>query len=643
MLRRSAIVLLALLTALPAAGAIWKVEGSFEPDTHQDVTQGWMFTEPPTTPGLDQVYFNAIQSFYFTGANPNTGAAAGGRLFDGLVAMNAYLGAWVDCNHDGYIGAAASAQSVYLLAEADATPGGHVDRDLCPVHERSPSSPTFEGVNELIHNDGVWVREYIPIGPGDGFPADQHDFAFYNDTGAKVWGDTCTPEVRCPIVTCPLFLGYPAATFSSTGGFIAFTDCIDRQLTGVRVIATAVNLAADQTVGTAAEPVGDMIRFEDPYGTASSGSILNQHFPVSVWGDPYAGDSESGGVLVNGVGGPNPFSGGTKDGHRTGLLEENSDKNHADGNHDDRDSAFSTWDCSKPALATVPSPMEKTELTAADDPTGGALIGPDSAGGIDSFTVWDGKPIVVHALAPKMAYAVPHGSFYDGANDTYAQCDEASHSDGQTTADGGQGLTLISLQASMSVDANGTAAEPAKRSNDWYFGFTPNGGQQASLRPLLNAGYPADLGANANSPTWQLAGSSVVNRPRVLRGDFGTGQTEQPFPNATYFTFYGKLTRTTGLTLKHVDASTYGGEPCGLNTRDVLNGWDCDPTRWFNTAYGGSVSPTDQWGRDVGVAVGASYQVRDTDCYDGRVANGVPVGDDMAPLGGDPCPTDLFS
>lgn len=659
---RIAAFALAALMALPPAGAIWKVQGTYEPDTHQDAADGWMFTDAPTQ-AEERVYFNVIQTYYFTGVNPNTGAVAGGRLFDGNINMDAWLGTWRDCNKDGYIGMALSAETVYPLAEANAI-GQPVDSSICPVQARDPASPTFGGTNELVHNDGQWVREFIPIGPGDGFNQGAHDFAFLNDTEAGIWGDNCTPDQNCPVTTCPLVLGYAPATFSSTGGFIAFADCLDSRFTGFRVVTSGVNDVADALDAAGLHDQADAVRITDPVNAGSSGSIVNQHFPVSVWGDPYAGDGEQGGALVNGGVGvapvddqvhgvQNPFSGGTQDGQRTGLLQENSEKNHADGTHDDRDAAFTTWDCAGDDTANQASPVGETKLTPDDDPTGGVLIGGDGIlFGQNGFTVWDGQPVRVPAAAPTLPYTVPHGSVYDGANETFAMCTTQNRAP-LPFAFGNDGLNL-GLQSAMSPDRNGTAAEPAKRSNDWYFTFVANGGQNALLtQGIPGAGIPGVGGrgmpgsgeaqAGLDSSPWQFTNGGVLNRPRVIRNDFATNPSTQPLPNAVYYTFYAKLGRTAGLSLPHAGSGVYGAESCQGDFDNVVNGWDCNPDHWFDTAYGGSASPTDNWGRPVGVHVGTEYQLRDTDCYDGRVANDVPVGDDAAALGPNACPTDLWS
>src|SRR5438552_4327147 len=140
---------------MPLALATWHSPGDAagEPNTPQDVADGYMFLDPPTTAGQNRVYFNLVLSPVPTGGQQHAGH------------FHAWFGAWLDCNGDGYIGLGATAQETYrseILALSGPNP--------CPVG----------GPN----NDGITVKEFRWIGPGS---------SDIPDANSAVWVDLGVP------------------------------------------------------------------------------------------------------------------------------------------------------------------------------------------------------------------------------------------------------------------------------------------------------------------------------------------------------------------------------------------------------------------------------------------------------------------
>lgn len=287
------LVVLALMLA-PAAAASWKSAGQQEPDTPYDVARGRMFTTTDSaSDGVRRVYFNAYPAFYVTSFDPNV-AALGTRLHVmPTVHYQALLGVWKDCNLDGYVGMAEGALREYratLLPET--TP--------CPARAPGPG----------VHNDGQWVAEMLMIGGPD--PCEYVNDAQYKETecadarqgpgvdrtfspnphvlyanGTLVWGDAGEPGYVLPTGAspCPI-TPLPRGTTSGTGHLLAYLDCEARVATGTSIVR------AFDDASRALDPDDALgLRFDDASSPERSGSRLNQHFPVNLYGSPTTGKS----------------------------------------------------------------------------------------------------------------------------------------------------------------------------------------------------------------------------------------------------------------------------------------------------------------------------------------------------------------
>lgn len=139
---------------------------------------------------------------------------------------------------------------------------------------------------------------------------------------------------------------------------------------------------------------------------------------------------------------------------------------------------------------------------------------------------------------------------------------------------------------------------------------------------------PADP-TNHGGPSWD-AHTRSVSDPRLVRDDL----TPRPAPRFTYYAVVPELAQGDhALRLPTRDAMTYGTEACthaiGAGAQD-RNGWVCDPTRWYLTDAGEDAMPYTAEGPDGGERlaprVGDRYHLRDVDCYDSHVAQGIHAG-----------------
>lgn len=261
--RSTATLLLALLLAatLPAVPASWSVHGDTEPNSAFDSTS-FMWRDADTSPaaGKPRIYFNVVGNFNSTGVNPNS-EVTGSRV-QAFPNENpgAYLGAWKDCDKDGYIGMGAGALTEYraeLLLDASVCPAGS------------------------MFNDGEWVYEFIWIHPGEERfqPTNRATKAHrvIEDPEAYVWGDVGAPggnaldlqpcDVFQSEVTRPVTMPFHGAT-TSTGVLLKYADC----WIGHQVART-----------TQLDPTG-LLFIEDPERPEESSSVLNQELPVSLFG-----------------------------------------------------------------------------------------------------------------------------------------------------------------------------------------------------------------------------------------------------------------------------------------------------------------------------------------------------------------------
>jgi len=259
------ITLVLLSTGAASAVTPWGAKGSNEPDTLEDVSDGYQWTEPAQTPGEKRVYFNGFGGQYFgygagasTSFNPNVAAAQSSVLTYPYQAY-AMLGVWTDCNGDGYIGLGDNALLEYRAELLD-------DTTLCPA-EGTKTAEQYKA-----HNDGLWVREFVPIGYDDvrlQTAANPRNPFNINDTRARVWADWDRPS-DAPAGTCPVRPA-PYGTFRSTGGVLRYIDC----QSGYNILPVASDVF--HAIGL------DSFAFDDVSKERpdTSGSDLNQPNP---WG-----------------------------------------------------------------------------------------------------------------------------------------------------------------------------------------------------------------------------------------------------------------------------------------------------------------------------------------------------------------------
>ncbi|HEX2022501.1 MAG TPA: hypothetical protein VHH36_07295, partial [Candidatus Thermoplasmatota archaeon] len=267
---RVALVAFVLLAAGSTASAEWWTQGSFEPDTPQD-RDGGAWTDPDRSPGRWRVYFNGLAGTSHgigggatvTGVsvgqgylNPNA-APTGGRIAPlGPAGAIAYLGAWKDCDRDGYVGTAASALAEYPV-------------ELLPDHDVCPPGTPF--------HDGGTVRELVPV-----VPSLRWETRVIADPQALVWADFGAPGDP-PFRECRVFHA-PSGTLRSTGGLVGYADC-----------------AAQHGIASTLGDLAPGLAFEDPRRPGEScGSALN------VWLRLFGPDPCSGrvGLLQHGSGRP---------------------------------------------------------------------------------------------------------------------------------------------------------------------------------------------------------------------------------------------------------------------------------------------------------------------------------------------------
>ena len=539
---------IALLLAAPAATAGWRTFGSFEPDTPQDLAANLMHVDPDInpSPSVRKVYFNVENGYDQTGITPNAGVLGTRLLLEGWQWPHAFLGFWKDCNMDGYIGYGAGALIEYhasLLSAVPDTPS------VCPA-----------GASE--HNDGTWVYEFIWIGPQDNvFDARDALPRAFNDTGAFIWGDSGLAGGQAG---GGCYVDPPTGTFSSTGAFIGWADC----LAGFKVY-DAVALV---------DPDGSQnLKWDDrrtPH--CDDSTITSVH--IGLWADAPQCPDDDPGTFEDDTGRP----------------------------------AFSAFDCAAEPTFVVNDGTGLTNQTITD-PTGGELGDVFGDDGEIRVALSDEDGDVHSVYAPGVPTVDPEGSYYDGANQTYlgavGSCDadlpvgtfspEAEVGNEQSA----KRQTLFAFE--YSEDFNHflipSDADPVK-------GDAPRYGGVAALRTAWLM------------PIW-TANTLVSNSVIISDTDF------QP-QGATYYTFYARVAAAEAVAGLPGGSGTYGSEWCNVSPKPELNGgFDCDPDNWWDPAKGATAMPTETYtDRPLGQTPGAAYQLRDIDCYDGTVVSPVRVG-----------------
>ena len=289
MQKRALVLFLAALAASPATAAAWGVKGDSEPSTRKDIADGYMFLTPPQSQtDAGRVYFNGwFSNGYVTNPNHNPNV---GQLGTGVAPVPfkawALLGVWRDCNKDGYIGLSDPG----LIEYPAVVPG--VDAALCPATPLPTPIPAYGWVP--THNDGQWVREFLPLGweewrtmwnTSDSLNSkvtvkEQDDNPFdLNDTDARVWVDLHLPDARFGGGSNCYIVPQPRGTIQSTGGVVESADCF-AGFRGTDALTTAGNAGADGT------PLGQLSFKDKPRDQSNSTSRLNQPNPWGKESDP---------------------------------------------------------------------------------------------------------------------------------------------------------------------------------------------------------------------------------------------------------------------------------------------------------------------------------------------------------------------
>ena len=551
---------LALALVVPSSAASWSVWGSTEPDTTFDRTGNWMWPAPDTARFGSHVYFDVVAEATPTGQNPNE-ANIGTRAHAPSGSFTAFLGAWKDCDRDGYIGHALGALLEYrtelLLG----------DESVCPQSDKT-------------WNDGLWVTEFRMIGPATDTRS-PGNFSYViprliNDTSAEVWGDYGAPS-DAPTDPCPV-TPIPRGTSASTGGLQNYVDCFDNYLLGAQGLLqlvpdthTPVSLYGDPEIGGAgllqrhsgdqaatvfdcAQPKGGLDA-RDPSGGPRSIDLT----------DPTPNHLLTGSIGPEGIAQVAPFQ--NPDGGAGRFHRQLTD---GQGSY--------VW-----LAAIAPS---------VNDPAGSYA---DAASNVELATVekCDPQASAAPIYAPGQAIdLVPAVERDVRATDLVHQ--------GKRQND----IVFDLTQYTTSYQEGGTL--PDGRTGAPFFGdlLGHSMPQDGGLAPARDVG--------GSGPGWHSMNAGPQRAVTITRADLD--------PTArTYLTFYASVgfsaIAANDLALPNGGiTSAYGSGSCGSSTTGVHNGWDCDATHWWR-APAASARPENPYShRILGARVGDTYNLRDVDC-----------------------------
>lgn len=611
-----------LLLLTPVAVASWGFKGSFEPSTTRDANDGWMNKNPDVSPVTGNTQAGNAHKVYFNGfvTASNLGMPINPSTYDSRLAYapNVYrlmgmMGVWKDCNKDNYVGLGDNGLMEYRSELL-------LDTSVCKP-QAIPDPIPFNWFP--VHNDGQWVHELVPISWTNASAeewGDQNAFNL-NDNGSRMWADFTLPESLAPGASCGIN-PQPAGTMHSTGGMLWFADCLtsyrvtdnsNAALGGGQVRVGVPNLAflpPPPPPVIVTSPVnanalaGRQVTFGDkPREQYASQSILNQK---TQWGE------ESDGSFVE------------------------------------------AWDCTQPQLASVVVPMTQPATT--------------------------GNGYIINVSAPRTTPGTSTtGSPSGTANSTASGFDECSRS--TTPSPQGNGLPGVAthdhaggVAARLPYTNEGGVNVPVKRNPDDWFTPVETSRPSQAFSPLLGRGAPNDGGTGAIAPFVPLAYTErdlptgdkvIVERWAVASDDYWQGRTnwiatpgvnradlDNVVARVQNWTYYASISPTAiaqfGLTMPKGGAlGVYGTDQClgqiGVG-QPVRNGWDCAPANWHVDAAGKDIEPRSTFlgrhspgesdtlatGVKFGTRVGATYNLRDIDCYDQSVGpardNGVSWG-----------------
>lgn len=591
--RRAAVALAMVLVAgAPFAAAAWGVKGEMEPSTSRDAQDGFMFPGPDQSASSGRrVYFNGFMgtwAYYSTHVSPNA-AALRSAIQPYPSEAWAFMGVWKDCNLDGFIGYGDPGLFEYK-AELLTLPGGP-GFSVCP--NEGEIDPRFPFVPEgwiPPHNDGKWVHEFIPIGwLNQPASVDLNPWVI-NDTDNRVWADYGLPESRQALV-CSVDPA-PRGTYRSTGGFLAYADCLN----GYKATATINQLAE-------AFPVLAPISFADkPMGhQGESRSILNVKNP---WGQ------ESDAALVSAWScGPDPLL-ATKD---------------------------PTWNGeSGPTHVGVGNP-----LPAGDRTLWANLSDDDGWVGFRLTSVTSGAFVRYNVSTPRAPPGVdPAGSPSGTVNETEAGLDACDRDDPHSRV-----LAAGDQNAPYALEGNAIVQGATRVATDFALHYEL-GRSRAGPQTLTGRGAPPDMGVKLTGREscfntgvlysfwcydglWRDVALSDATRVASSPNPYADRTTLSP-QAVGYYTFYGNVGAgaVSRLNLRFPGTTgSYGAEGCAMSPPT----FECDASLWWpgntvpRTSWLGkdpadaNLAPADQRDRPYGVRVGQSYQLRDVDCYDQSV------------------------
>jgi len=566
-------LIIAAAMIIPAAQANWSGFGSYEPDTPQDESQGWMWQDASTSG--DRIYFNGFSNIYRSGVNPNSGVTESRIEPAPIASFYAELGLWRDCNDDGYIGQVDSGEAWYRV---------ETELNAAAVAANCPAGSKY-------NPDGAWILEFIAIGDlTDNYDAnDDNDGAtiyshYINDSESRVWGDLGLPTSTsrsCPVNPRPI------GTTSNTGVLLRYLDC------GRGLLATFNDV--DAALGTG-------LGFEDTNNPQKSDSPLNQDTPISTFGNPYAGDNN--------------------DEWQTGILQEGGD---ARGEETAEDRTFSVWDCNADPTFTQANPVENPDDQTIGDAYPSAVTVSGLAPSVNDDPT---EASVLNAVNHTVNDAETH--------DGHPACDseEGRVSGGSTTLveDSFEGTSQYAgkNQADLNMQFDLGIGEDVFGEDDLLFyeedDLLPEGdnlGPQ-NLAPQVFRGMPGLLGFGRVNflamPIWTATPNYSGTGLPVNSG----GNLEDK-DYVTFYAFVGDVSlQINAGELAASTTGTYGAEGCDGSTGSGAGisqyGWDCDGDNWYQPVDG---TPHDEV--EFGARPGDDYHLRDTDCYDGQVVSGQDI------------------
>lgn len=564
-----AITFAAALAVPTAAGFGWSSRGGWEPSTPEDLSMGRMYSIPDRDDNIQvkKVYFNGIAAQYPANLYANLGAAESKLLAPNLMYGVAYLGIWKDCNKDGYIGMADTAQTVYEVALADTS--------VCGVGSphRQIANVTYNARVGAVGEREV-IRELLPIAPSTSLVT-----GTVKDDAVQVWGDLHRPGDDRVHFDCP-HSPFPYGTSGSTGGFLMWADCFT-DFTVTKQINTLVRTAGQ-----------DDLAFEDPYHPEREcDSALQQTIPI--WGNPQAEQ------FCND---PN-----------TGILEREDDNQYGH-----------VWDCDadNDKLFDVRDPTaedgEKGDLSQVSDPTGGELSGDFTGEGVTIFDAGGDRNITDDdgtysgggvVFGDTLERPNPSPSTGSPGSSMYTFIDSIDQG-GLRGCDGGATLTSILGDRMFGEESHFAATNPAdgKRLVDLPMAFANPSATNTDTR-WTSAVFYLSPTYNGGTVRKNLEPEGAVYFSWYARVGANTTAAGASLPA-------GDLTNT----------GVYAAEACPRGFTGRQGEWDCNPDNWWRKDLGG-YGWEEFGGFGAPVVPGVSYHLRDTDCYDGTVAHsGVYLG-----------------